>query len=219
MSEDTVENASTHRDCKRKRRREVEEHNEEDDDDADELDEQQKQYEERSVRRVVERSPPPQYPYPTSEASSSLARSPPPFSSIFVSSSTAPLEDFGSKRIAASEGELAGAAPAYTTSSQDERPFEPSLDATSSRALSDPVQEIKSALPPDTKGDASSRKDDEAEPPPAYTEEENPLPSFSYLMAAASGPSSLITQVQQGGPSVNALGDFGADESIAMDLR
>ncbi|KAJ4160435.1 hypothetical protein NW754_003557 [Fusarium falciforme] len=38
-------------------------------------------------------------------------------------------------------------------------------------------------------------------------------------MAAAGGASSIITQVQQGGPPVNTIGDVGADETIAMDLR
>ncbi|KAI1473625.1 hypothetical protein F4774DRAFT_38424 [Daldinia eschscholtzii] len=38
-------------------------------------------------------------------------------------------------------------------------------------------------------------------------------------MAAAGGASSIITQVQQGGPPVNAIGDVGADETITMDLR
>ncbi|KAF3358784.1 Magnesium transporter NIPA2 [Verticillium dahliae VDG1] len=38
-------------------------------------------------------------------------------------------------------------------------------------------------------------------------------------MATAGGASSIITQVQQGGPPVNAIGDVGADETITMDLR
>ncbi|KAI1457012.1 general stress response protein Whi2 [Annulohypoxylon moriforme] len=38
-------------------------------------------------------------------------------------------------------------------------------------------------------------------------------------MAAAGGASSIITQVQQGGPPINAIGDVGADETITMDLR
>ncbi|KAI6082918.1 hypothetical protein F4821DRAFT_202342 [Hypoxylon rubiginosum] len=38
-------------------------------------------------------------------------------------------------------------------------------------------------------------------------------------MAAAGGAASIITQVQQGGPPVNAIGDVGADETITMDLR
>ncbi|CCF44257.1 stress response protein Whi2 [Colletotrichum higginsianum] len=38
-------------------------------------------------------------------------------------------------------------------------------------------------------------------------------------MATAGGASSIITQVQQGGPPINSIGDVGADETIAMDLR
>ncbi|KAK8015103.1 hypothetical protein PG990_008399 [Apiospora arundinis] len=39
-------------------------------------------------------------------------------------------------------------------------------------------------------------------------------------MAAAGGASSIITQVQQGGPGpINTIGDVGADETITMDLR
>ncbi|TDZ28752.1 WHI2-like protein [Colletotrichum spinosum] len=38
-------------------------------------------------------------------------------------------------------------------------------------------------------------------------------------MATAGGTSSIITQVQQGGPPINTIGDVGADETIAMDLR
>jgi len=38
-------------------------------------------------------------------------------------------------------------------------------------------------------------------------------------MAAAGGASSIITQVQQGGPPISTLGDVGADETITMDLR
>jgi G patch domain-containing protein 1 len=38
-------------------------------------------------------------------------------------------------------------------------------------------------------------------------------------MAAAGGAASIITQVQQGGPPINTIGDVGADETITMDLR
>ncbi|SPO02649.1 related to growth regulation protein WHI2 [Cephalotrichum gorgonifer] len=38
-------------------------------------------------------------------------------------------------------------------------------------------------------------------------------------MATAGGASSILTQVQQGGPPTNTLGDVGADETITMDLR
>ncbi|KJZ74605.1 hypothetical protein HIM_05955 [Hirsutella minnesotensis 3608] len=157
---------------------------------------------------------PPQYP--ASEASS--ASRPPPFSSLF-----APFPDAGEssgKAVApdaCSSASLLTPSPAYSDGPRIEsEPFEAGQAAA--RAFYDPVAETKNALPRDTKGE-SSRKDDDAEPPPAYTEGDSPLQSFTYVMSAAGGASSIITQVQQGGPPINALGDVGADETIAMDLR
>ncbi|KAF5021492.1 hypothetical protein F66182_6466 [Fusarium sp. NRRL 66182] len=164
-----------------------------------------------------EQSPPPQYP--ASEPSTSR---PPPFSSLFTSPPSDAHERLG-KLVAFTasspcEAEASGsAAPAYEsfTSPREALPFDPDQSTT---AFRDPVAETKRALPRDTKGD-SSRKDDDAEPPPAYSEGDSPLFAFSFLMAAAGGASSIITQVQQGGPPVSAIGDVGADETIAMDLR
>ncbi|KAL1835455.1 hypothetical protein VTK73DRAFT_5635 [Phialemonium thermophilum] len=83
-----------------------------------------------------------------------------------------------------------------------------------------PLQdETKRALPPDPKGASSRSREDEAEPPPAYSEGSSPLRSFTYLMAAAGGASSIITQVQQGAPPLNTIGDVAADEMITIDLR
>ncbi|QUC21958.1 uncharacterized protein UV8b_06199 [Ustilaginoidea virens] len=165
----------------------------------------------------AEPSPPPQYP--ASEASSSSR--PPPFSSLF-----APLDDpvgESSGRLAADSAatepcaSAAVAAPAYSSSpSPEPAPFQPYR--ASSRVFYDPVGETKRALPRDTKG-GSSRKDEEAEPPPAYSEGDSPLETFTYVMSAAGGAASIITQVQQGGPPVNSIGDVGADETISMDLR
>ncbi|GKU00960.1 dipeptidyl-peptidase iii [Fusarium langsethiae] len=164
-----------------------------------------------------EQSPPPQYP--ASEPSTSR---PPPFSSLFTSP-TNDAHDRSDKFATFTarspcEAEASGsAAPAYESSSPREAlPFDPDQSTT---AFRDPVAETKRALPRDTKGD-TNRKDDDAEPPPAYSEEgDSPLAAFSFLMAAAGGASSIITQVQQGGPPVSTLGDVGADETIAMDLR
>ena len=61
-------------------------------------------------------------------------------------------------------------------------------------------QETKAALPRDTKGESSSKAADDADPPPPYTDGSSPLDSFTYVMAAAGGPASIITQVQQTGP-------------------
>ncbi|KAL7924205.1 hypothetical protein ACQKWADRAFT_319713 [Trichoderma austrokoningii] len=156
----------------------------------------------------AEQSPPPQYP--VSEA----------FSSLFSSVQDRPG---GGKFPAVLVAERSAgarssvAAPAYGSDSRAPEPFD-SHQPAAARAFRDPVAETKRALPRDTKGE-SSRKDDDAEPPPAYSEGDSPLFAFSFVMAAAGGASSIITQVQQGGPPVNALGDVGADETITMDLR
>jgi G patch domain-containing protein 1 len=166
---------------------------------------------------VPDQPPPPQYP--ASEASSPR---PPPFSSLYAPlSQSAPAAGDRSnpgKYIAvaasSSEGEASGshAAPAYTQLESD--PLDP--DQAASRAFCDPVGETKLALPRDTKGESSRKDEDAAEPPPAYSEGISPLLTFVYLMAAAGGASSIITQVQQGGPPVNALG--GRPPSFALRL-
>lgn len=191
------------------------------DSDADEAEAQEPDSDIVKVRSR-EQSPPPQYP--ASEAPSSPR--PPPFSSLFTpppqsSSATAAAytPDQRLSRVVSAqfplpppapavgtEGEASSAAPAYTP------PWDP--DQAAART----VAETKNALPTDSKAEKSS-KDDDAEPPPAYTEGDSPLFSFSYVMAAAGGASSIITQVQQGGPPINAIGDVGADETITMDLR
>lgn len=168
----------------------------------------------RSAAHEPEQSPPPQYP--VSEASSSR---PPPFSSLFSSvQEYLGSEPFGKSPAAAAaaaavvvvpEGSASSrslvAAPAYGYDSpRAPEPFDP--DQAAARAFQDPVAETKRALPRDTKGESSGRKDDDAEPPPAYSEGDSPLPTFSYVMAAAGGAASIITQVQQGGPPINAIG-------------
>lgn len=148
--------------------------------------------------------PPPQYP--TSEASSSAR--PPPFSSLFATTEQQ-LEN--SSKLSSTlviQAEASGssaAAPAYSDAQggEDSVPFDP--DQGISRAFLDHVAETKRALPTDTKGE-SSRKDEEVEPPPAYSEGTSPLDSFVYLMASAGGAASIITQVQQGGPPINTIG-------------
>lgn len=171
------------------------------------------------------RSPPPQYPYSASEASASTSFSlttvsrpaPPPFSSLYAVDDhfkLAPTTFSPSSEAGASS---ATAAPAYApVASGSESPLE------RSGSFEETVAETKRALPQDVKGEPSGQKgDDSSEPPPAYSESErySPLLSFTYLMAAAGGASSIITQVQQGGPPINSIGDVGADETITMDLR
>ncbi|KAK3381471.1 hypothetical protein B0H63DRAFT_511275 [Podospora didyma] len=161
-------------------------------------------------------SPPPQYP-------STSFRPPPPFSSLFTSpdpeAAASVLEPFLPYKHSVADADDAasapGAAPAYAPSEQVT-----SGSSNSAFAVSRLQDETKRVLPQDTKGESSrNNKDDEAEPPPAYSEGSSPLQSFTYLMAAAGGASSIITQVQQGGPPINSLGDVGADETITMDLR
>ena len=160
-----------------------------------------------------QRSPPPQYP--ASEASGTSAFRPPPsFSSLFPTpdpnldasgSVLEPCEPY--KPTVADPSDAAStstAAPAYAP--PDQVAPESSNSASAALRFQD---ETKRALPQDTKGHAgrsSSSKDDDAEPPPAYSEGSSPLHSFTYLMAAAGGASSIITQVQQGGPALNPLG-------------
>lgn len=76
--------------------------------------------------------------------------------------------------------------------------FEESQAAQSSRPSS-VLAETKAALPRDTKD--RSKDLDDGEPPPPYTEGSSPLEGFTYVMAAAGGATSIITQVQQGGPA------------------
>lgn len=106
-------------------------------------------------------------------------------------------------------------------------PFEQSSSASSSSAVvptSNVVIDTKAALPRDTKDaspSAASAKPplDDGEPPPPYTEGSSPLDAFTYVMAAAGGAASIITQVQQGGPApINTL-SAGSDEHISLDLR
>lgn len=167
-----------------------------------------------------QRSPPPQYP--ASEASASVSASlvsfraaPPPFSSLFALSS-AQQSDSVATDTAAAATELDSQHsldPDLQSPSRDKAPApayeEPTASGSSepSDAYQATVAETKRALPQDTKAEGGSRaKEDDAEPPPAYTEGYSPLLSFSYLMAAAGGAASIITQVQQGGPPINTIG-------------
>lgn len=91
--------------------------------------------------------------------------------------------------------------------------FEESQAAQSSATASTVVADTKAALPRDTKDGQGSKDLDDGEPPPPYTEGSSPLEGFTYVMAAAGGAASIITQVQQGGPApINtALGGMEVD--------
>lgn len=95
--------------------------------------------------------------------------------------------------------------------------FEESQAAQSSTASS-VVADTKAALPRDTK-DRQGKDLDDGEPPPPYTEGSSPLEGFTYVMAAAGGATSIITQVQQGGPAPINTALAGADENITLELR
>ncbi|KAK4145283.1 uncharacterized protein C8A04DRAFT_27043 [Dichotomopilus funicola] len=193
-----------------------------------------------------QRSPPPQYP--ASEASgpsSSAFRPPPSFSSLFPATTNTDTQDRESSESVLEPCEPYKAAVEDTTSpgvttetaaasssaspSSSSSPFaapayapvaENAAESSNSASAALRFQyETKRALPQDSKGGSSSAKDEDSEPPPAYSEGSSPLDSFSYLMAAAGGAASIITQVQQGGPSLNPLGDVPGDETIVMDLR
>ncbi|CAK7202693.1 hypothetical protein SEUCBS139899_005420 [Sporothrix eucalyptigena] len=134
---------------------------------------------------------------------------PPSFTSLFGPPSTAPAY-------------VASVAPVASSSTEYQAHYPPlpplGLQDETKRALpADPKREGESSRGASS---SSSRRDEDSEPPPAYSEEPIPLPSFQYIMAAAGGASSIITQVQQGGPPINNLSsDVGLDETIAMDLR
>lgn len=162
-------------------------------------------------------SPPPQYP--ASEASASTLTSlvsyrtaPPPFSTLFVAPSSleqadAAVQDFERSTLTDTEDFNQESTSLEDSSAPAYEPPVASGSADCSTTFHDTVEETKRALPQDTKGESSSRqKDEDAEPPPAYEEGYSPLQSFTYVMAAAGGASSIITQVQQGGPPINTLG-------------
>ncbi|PLB54335.1 dipeptidyl peptidase [Aspergillus steynii IBT 23096] len=149
-------------------------------------------------------APPPHSP--SSEASSSGPPSsrPPPFSSLIFTSAIDPNR----AKETAPQPRLA------SPPSVEEEPLEPD---PSSASL---VAETKASFGPDPKGESPGKAAEDGEPPPPYTEGSSPIESFTYVMAAAGGASSIITQVQQaGGPPINTLGDIGGDEHITLDLR
>jgi ATP-binding cassette subfamily F protein 3 len=113
--------------------------------------------------------------------------------------------------------------PCETAAQHDSPPAfssAPPFTESSSSAAANAVAETKAALPRDTKDGSSSKDLDDGEPPPPYTEGTSPLESFTYVMASAGGPASIITQVSQqsAGPPINTLGG-GSDENITLELR
>ncbi|EUC41412.1 hypothetical protein COCMIDRAFT_106234 [Bipolaris oryzae ATCC 44560] len=128
---------------------------------------------------------------------------PPPFSSLYF-----PSED-AEERNKSRESPEDDSPPAFTSA--------PPFTQSSSSAAA--VAATKAALPNDPKDGSSSKDIDDGEPPPPYSEGFSPLESFTYVMASAGGPASIITQVSQtsAGPPINTLG--GSDENITLELR
>lgn len=149
---------------------------------------------------------------------------PPPFSSLFFPTDPTSGEAHKTVNPASPTEQL----PAFSS--------EDPLRGPSSSAAATAVAETKAALPRDTKDGSSSKDYDDGEPPPPYTEGSSPIDGFTYVMASAGGPASIITQVSQGtGAPINALAgtkrkpddaldadneNTGAsDENITLDLR
>lgn len=138
-----------------------------------------------------------------SEASSSSSRAsspfPPPFSSIYFAPNSEEGEESDHSKVTVTAA-LGASAPAFAPPPLDDLP--------ESQPESSVVADTKAALENrDQKGESSGKTPDDQEPPPPYTEGFSPLESFSYVMAAAGGAASIITQVQQsGGPPINTLG-------------
>lgn len=161
-------------------------------------------------------TPPPQSQERPDESSSAPAESPPDFHShgfpalYFPQPSSA--EPYLSLVTAAcATDSLAVYAPAP--------PFE-ECPSPASPSTSTVVADTKAALPRDTKNGQSSKDLDDGEPPPPYTEGPSPIDGFTYVMAAAGGAASIITQVQQGGPApINtALGGMLLFDSMSRDF-
>ena len=157
-------------------------------------------------------SPPPQYP--ASEASAYTR--PPPFDSLYAASdqdldeedilrrpsSSRDLSEHSALHLREAQASSSSAAPApayVPIASGPSKPVQPA--SPHDQAPPDQSKQAKSEAK-----EAKDAKEDDAEPPPAYSEGDIPLQSFTYLMAAAGGASSIITQVQQGGPPINTIG-------------
>ncbi|OJJ41249.1 hypothetical protein ASPWEDRAFT_47868 [Aspergillus wentii DTO 134E9] len=155
-------------------------------------------------------APPPQSPVSEASSSNSFTSRPPPFSSLVFAS---PTDLNRSHKPATSQsGSLSLPAPAFAPPPPVEESFEPGPSPSI-------VADTKASLSRDPKPENLGKSSDE-EPPPPYTEGDSPIESFTYVMAAAGGASSIITQVQQAaGPPINTLGDISGDEHITLDLR
>lgn len=142
----------------------------------------------------IDLAPPPHSPRSEASSSGSPSPRPPPFSSLYFPSD-AELDQIRAAITGTNCEPLFATAPAPS--------FEEAL--AEDEAESKAEAETKTAL--DKKGEPSGKGVDDGEPPPPYTEGSSPLESFTYVMASAGGPASIITQVQQTpGAPINTLG-------------
>ncbi|KAF9891280.1 hypothetical protein FE257_004844 [Aspergillus nanangensis] len=154
-------------------------------------------------------APPPDPPCSEASSSSFASSHPPPFSSLVFS----PPTDFTLPKVNVPPSGSGSFATFAHPPPDEEEPLEPNPSLPL-------VADTKASFARDPKGDSAGKTAEEGEPPPPYTEGSSPIESFTYVMAAAGGASSIITQVQQtGGPPINTLGDIGGDEHITLDLR
>ncbi|KAJ5665634.1 dipeptidyl peptidase 3 [Penicillium maclennaniae] len=140
-------------------------------------------------------APPPHSPSEASASTSSFG--PPPFSSLFFALPSTELN----------QPKYSESGPASLSVFAPPPPVEEPLESVPSSSV---VADTKASFS-EPKSDRPGKSTDDGEPPPPYTEGYSPLESFTYVMAAAGGASSIITQVQQtGGPPINTLGGMSA---------
>lgn len=157
-------------------------------------------------------APPPHSPCSEASPSSSFSFSsnPPPFSSLVFDSS---VSDPNRSKVAVTQPESAlspsdtSLYPASPSPPLSPPPSPSPFVEESCESEPSIVADTKASFSQEPKGEASGKSSTDDEPPPPYTEGYSPLESFTYVMAAAGGASSIITQVQQaGGPPINTLG-------------
>ncbi|KAF2171395.1 hypothetical protein M409DRAFT_50842 [Zasmidium cellare ATCC 36951] len=151
------------------------------------------------------------------EPSSATAESPPSFHSHSFPSHYFPApSSVDPYKVLVTTACASDSLPAFAPSG----PAPPFEEVEASAAAPSVVAETKAALPRDTKDGQSSKDLDDGEPPPPYSEGSSPIEGFTYVMAAAGGAASIITQVQQGGPApINTALGGGSDENITLELR
>ncbi|KAI9653517.1 MAG: hypothetical protein M1821_007025 [Bathelium mastoideum] len=171
----------------------------------------------KAVAEPCDNPPPESEAAPSFQASTSTpavadSPDPPSFSSLFLTPSES------TNKSCVNNGPTGTASPPppvpASPAASPAPPFEPQSSSLAAAA------QTKAALPRDTKEGYSNRDLDDGEPPPPYTEGSSPLEGFTYVMAAAGGAASIITQVSQGGgPPITSLSGPGSDEHITMELR